>query len=262
MKANYHTHTARCGHASGTDEQYVQAALAQGFDVLGFSDHVPWPYRSDFTNTGVRMHISRMGEYLASIRGLKEKYAGKIEILLGFECEYFPDYIGWLADTAHEEALDYLILGNHYDGSDETGMYFGGARNAAQLNQYVKMTVRGIETGLFAYLAHPDLFMRRYPQFDGDCKKAARELCRACAAANMPMEYNLHDRYGRAWMGRTSYPAPEFFVIVREEGVDVLIGLDAHEPQEIADPTQWDRAHAELAAFGEHYLDRLALTRK
>ena len=26
MKANYHTHTARCGHATGTDEDYVLAA--------------------------------------------------------------------------------------------------------------------------------------------------------------------------------------------------------------------------------------------
>ena len=41
MKANFHTHTTRCGHASGTDEDYVRAALAQGFGVLGFSDHVP-----------------------------------------------------------------------------------------------------------------------------------------------------------------------------------------------------------------------------
>ncbi|MFR5796189.1 MAG: PHP domain-containing protein [Christensenellales bacterium] len=47
MKANYHTHTARCGHATGTDEDYVLAAIEQGFDELGFSDHVPWPYRTD-----------------------------------------------------------------------------------------------------------------------------------------------------------------------------------------------------------------------
>ena len=44
MKANYHTHTARCGHATGTDEEYVLAAIEQGFDELVFSDHVPWPY--------------------------------------------------------------------------------------------------------------------------------------------------------------------------------------------------------------------------
>ena len=46
MKANYHTHTARCGHAEGTDAAFGLAALWLGFDVVGFSDHMPGPYAS------------------------------------------------------------------------------------------------------------------------------------------------------------------------------------------------------------------------
>jgi hypothetical protein len=104
-KTNYHTHTARCGHAEGTDEEYVLAALSQGFDTLGFSDHVPWPYRSGFSNPRVRMHISRLPEYVESVKALKEKYAGRIDVLAGFECEYFPDYMNWLADMKDEQQL-------------------------------------------------------------------------------------------------------------------------------------------------------------
>lgn len=36
MKTNYHTHTFRCKHASGTDRDYVEAAVANGFSELGF----------------------------------------------------------------------------------------------------------------------------------------------------------------------------------------------------------------------------------
>ena len=68
MKANYHTHTARCGHAEGSDEAYVLAAIEQGFEELGFSDHVPWPYQSGFLNLGVRMDVRRLDEYLRSVR--------------------------------------------------------------------------------------------------------------------------------------------------------------------------------------------------
>ena len=32
MKYNYHTHTSRCFHARGTDEEYVLAAIEAGFD--------------------------------------------------------------------------------------------------------------------------------------------------------------------------------------------------------------------------------------
>lgn len=259
MKANYHTHTARCGHAEGTDEQYVKAALAQKFDVLGFSDHIPYPYRSGFTNPGVRMPLSRIDEYLASIRALREKYAGQIELLAGFECEYFPAYMGWMKEMAEEKGLDYLILGNHYDRTDETGMYFGQCTTAAQLRAYVESTVKGIETGLFAYLAHPDLFLRKYSPFDANCRAAAKDLSKACAAYDLPMEYNVHDRYLAPMTHRVSYPHPKFFDIAAGEGVRMIIGLDAHEPQELSDPTQWDLAQRELKKYGELFIDRIAL---
>lgn len=257
MKANYHTHTARCGHAEGSDEAYVLAAIEQGFEELGFSDHVPWPYKSGFLNLGVRMDVRRLDEYLGSVRALREKYADKLRIYAGFECEYFPEYMGWLADMAQEKQLDYLILGNHYDGSDETGMYFGRTRTPGQLSAYVRSTIRGVQTGLFAYLAHPDLFMRSYGRFDEDCRAAARDLCQACRAMNLPMEYNVHDRFIAYLTHRISYPHPEFFEIAKAEGVQVIVGLDAHEPRELSDPTQWDRAAAELAGYGPGRIDRI-----
>lgn len=260
MKANYHTHTSRCGHADGTDEEYVLAALSQGFDELGFSDHVPWPYRGSYTNPTVRMHVRELGNYLASVRTLKEKYAGKISILAGFECEYFPEYMNWLADMAYENRLDYLILGNHYDRTDETGIYFGSARTPGQLRAYVDMTVKGVQTGLFSYLAHPDLFMRRYGAFDENCAAAARDLCQACREMDIPMEYNLHmlHVYGPA---RCGYPSKAFFDIALEEGVPVIVGIDAHAPRELSDPTEFEAAGKALERFGGLRIDRIGTGR-
>ena len=259
MKANYHTHTTRCGHASGTDEAYVRAALSRGFDELGFSDHVPWPYRSGFTSPTVRMHVRELDGYLASVRALKEKYAGKISVLAGFECEHFPEYMGWLSDMAHEKRLDYLILGNHYDQTDETGMYFGSLTTAAQLRAYVDSTVKGVASGLFSYLAHPDLFMRRYGRFDEDCAAAARDLCQACRAMDLPMEYNLHMLHVFGSPEKAGYPCADFFDIVRQEGVKVIVGIDAHAPKEIEQTRQWERAQQEAASFGELLLDRIPI---
>ena len=54
VTANYHGHTYRCGHAYGQDEEYVQAALEMGFEVMGFADHVilpgfsQYPMRADY----------------------------------------------------------------------------------------------------------------------------------------------------------------------------------------------------------------------
>ena len=38
MKHNFHTHTTRCGHATGTEEEYVQAAIQRGLKQLGFAE--------------------------------------------------------------------------------------------------------------------------------------------------------------------------------------------------------------------------------
>ena len=37
MKTNYHTHTTRCMHATGSDEDYVLSAIKGGYQELGFS---------------------------------------------------------------------------------------------------------------------------------------------------------------------------------------------------------------------------------
>ena len=259
MKANYHTHTARCGHAGGTDEQYVQAAIERHFDLLGFSDHVPWPYESGFTNPHVRMTITQLDDYVASVRALGRQYAGKIDVRLGFECEYFPAYMNWLAEMKEEKKLDYLIFGCHYEETDEGGFYFGNSSRAEHLRRYVDNAEKGVRTGLFTYMAHPDLFMRRYKTFDENCRAAARDLCQLCKQNNLPMEYNLHDRYRLGGLNGNGYPNADFFDIAYDAGVEIIIGLDAHEPQEIADSREYDKAAAEAARFGSRWLKELSL---
>ncbi|MBR1458649.1 MAG: histidinol phosphate phosphatase, partial [Oscillospiraceae bacterium] len=59
MLANYHTHTSRCKHASGEDRQYVENAIRNGMQVLGFSDHCPWVYPDGFVS-GTRMMPSEL----------------------------------------------------------------------------------------------------------------------------------------------------------------------------------------------------------
>ena len=50
LKANYHTHTARCKHAWGEDKEYVEQAIQAGMEVLGFSDHCPWIFPPDYVS--------------------------------------------------------------------------------------------------------------------------------------------------------------------------------------------------------------------
>ena len=88
MKANYHTHTSLCRHADGLMEEYVLSAIKAGFQELGFSDHTPWKYHSDYISH-MRMRLFEFSDYKKEVLRLKEKYKDQISIKLGLECEYF-----------------------------------------------------------------------------------------------------------------------------------------------------------------------------
>ena len=97
MKTNYHTHTTRCMHATGSDEDYVLSAIKGGYQELGFSDHTPWKYHTDYV-ADMRMLPEELPGYVESLRSLREKYQDQISIKIGLECEYFPAYIHWLKE--------------------------------------------------------------------------------------------------------------------------------------------------------------------
>ena len=229
MKSNYHTHTFRCKHASGTDEMYVQCAIRAGFDNLGFADHTPWPYQSGYTS-GIRMDVSQLPDYVTSLRSLKERYKDRVNVLIGLECEYFPRYMNWLKEAREAYGLDYLIFGAHYIGSDEDFPYVGYAcRDTAVMYEYADMCVEGMQTGLYAYLAHPDLYMRRRDVWDKDCQAVAKAICSCAKEMDLPLEYNLNAHLLKS--GECNFPRREFWESAALMGNKVIIGYDAHQPE-------------------------------
>ena len=252
LLVNYHSHTWRCKHAGGTEEEYVKQAIETGYSVLGFADHSPWPYKSDF-ESGIRMRFDQFPDYLETVRTLGEKYAGQIFIPVGLECEAFPEYFGWLKELK-EQYLDYVILGNHFELNDETGgFYFGACREPQHIRRYVECTVAGMQTGLFAYVAHADLCCASYPKFDAECAAILRDLCAAAKDLDIPLEYNLlgvqrHD--GFVARGSLGYPCADFWELAAEMGCKAIVGVDAHEVEQLTRRDLYESAWAFLDGLG------------
>ena len=249
---NYHTHTMRCGHAVGTDEEYVLAAIEAGWKVLGFSDHAPWPYESGFTNPGVRMTTDRLAEYVDAVHALQDKFGDRIRIYAGLECEYFPPYMEWLREQKEKLGLDYLIFGNHFEKSDETGIYYGVAPLKQHAEEYCAGVLKGLELGLFDCLAHPDLFLMSYPVFDETARTVSEIICRKAKELGVPLEYNLQgqrlEERGKA--PGVGYPKRDFWQIAKEVGNEVIIGMDAHAPDALVDYARYDADMETLREIG------------
>ena len=261
--SNYHTHTVRCQHAApDAEEAYVQQAIRSGYEILGFADHSAWPYKSDFV-ADMRMRLDELDGYVNAVHALRERYAGQIRVHCAMECEAFPEFYPWLHEIKAEKGMDYFILGNHYDTSDEnnSGVYFGRCRDSRTAYRYMETTIAGMESGLFAYLAHPDLFLHRYPYFDTDAKRVCRELCAAAKRLNLPLEYNLlgHKRSpGSRAQGFVGYTSPEFWEIAAEEGgLRAIIGVDAHAPADLDCLDTYVEVRKRLQGMGVEVLDVL-----
>ena len=215
----YHCHTARCGHASGTDEEYVLEAIKAGIKRLGISDHVFLP---GVDKPKVRGNYNQLDEYISSILSLKEKYKDKIDIIIGFEAEYLPTRIELYKDYLNSKKIDYLILGQHYHEID--GEMYGYRE---YINTYADDVVAGIRTGLFKYLAHPDTYLYfGHMKWDDEAKQYANKILKACEETHTPIEINVC-----GLRDHREYPSVEFFKYSKKYNLEYVIGIDAHNPK-------------------------------
>lgn len=236
----------------------MQSAIENGFRILGFSDHTPWPYETGFRDSRVRMDMEEFPGYLESVAELKEKYRGKIRIYTGLECEYFPDYLPWLQRQLPK--LDYLALGNHWRLGNERGeLYFGRSSDAQDVADYTTFTIRGMETGLFSCLVHPDFVFYRYPAFGSQERDCMISLCEKAKELDIPLEYNLlgEEKRRRDQSSGLGYPLPEFWQIAAKVGCKAILGLDAHHPHHFERKREIDGAEAYLNSLGMTVLETL-----
>ena len=232
----FHSHTARCGHAYGRDEEYVQVAIEGGFSAMGFSDHAMFPF---LKQPGMRGSFGLIKDYVASVRDLQRKYAQDIDIRLGFEAEWIgKGRSSYFEELYRDFGFDYFILGHHMWFDEDGCGWFASLPRKEALKKYADDVIEALGSGYFLYLAHPDLFMS-WPGADfGPLEKeAAGRIVDAAVVFDVPLELNMgYSRYGEmVKYGNVTtyrYPFLPFWDIAKEKGAKVVIGVDAHAPRD------------------------------
>lgn len=254
MYANYHSHTFRCNHASGTEREYVEAAIKAELSEIGFSDHSPYPFPGGYCS-GFRMKCDMIDGYFKTLTDLKREYAGEIKIRIGLEAEYYPKFFPALIKMLEDYPCEYLIMGQHFIGNeiDEGAAYSGEETTDGNiLGRYVDQVIEGMETGKYLYVAHPDLC-----RFTGDGKVYDEQygrLCRRAKELGIPLEINM---LGLA--GRRHYPNEQFWKLAGEIGNTAIIGCDSHSPDTPLDTATYQAAVALAKRNGLDLVDRLTV---
>lgn len=259
LPPDYHLHTRYCGHASGSVEDMVRAALDKGFAEIGFTEHLPYP--EGFTND-VPDCVAPAGEwprYVADVLGARERFRGRIAIRLGAEVDFLPGYEDAAASQLQEHPFDVVFGSVHLvDGVtvDYTADYLtehlpqlGGT--AGLWATYWDRLEGLIRSGLCDVVSHLDLPRK----LGGDFPRAVvwervEAILDLIRAADLAMEVNTGG-IDRSVL-REAYPADRILQMARAKEIAVLIGSDAHDPRQIG--RYFRETAARLAALGWRHL--------
>lgn len=243
--SNFHTHTYLCGHAEGWVPDYVRVAQSAGCTALGFSDHCPYPDSDINLWPEIRMANSETEEYVVAVR--EAAATADFPVYLGFECEYDKRLFSWYKDELLGRwQADYLVFGPHWVAGGEDLPYIPGVRSKAETRRYFTGVVEGISSGLFAFLAHPDLVMAGGRAWDDEIEAGLKDVLQAAIDCNMPVEVNGLGlaRANQARKPGLLYPHNNFWEMVAKTGAKVICNSDAHQSENTITHAQLARDYA------------------
>jgi histidinol-phosphatase (PHP family) len=239
--SNFHTHTEYCDGLN-TMREFADAALAAGFRSLGFSSHCYVPFEGLYHG----MPEEDLPAYVEAVNGLKERYAGRLDIYLGLEndeaCMCDPGAFDYTIGSVH-----CIKCGDRYYSVDSWESMvaraidecFGGD-GLAYANAYYGAVSEFASERRADILGHLDVVRRhnaamnhngsRSFRFFDEKDPRYRRAAEDALAGAVRSGYIIEVSTGPLSKGFSDEPYPAVFLLERakELGARVMVNSDAH----------------------------------
>jgi histidinol-phosphatase (PHP family) len=241
MIADFHVHTPYCGHAQGKIINYVETAIANGIQEIGFADHFGRYYlsksqRRRYWDWG--MNERDLARYYAELLDLKEVFKGDIEIRIGLEIDYVEGAEELIAPIMSIYPFDFFLCSVHClprFGWRHLANYPKGD-SAPVYREYFSVIRSALKSTLFQSLAHIDFIWRYVPWPSSENGKVLEDLdntIKAAADAGSIVEVNAN---GYVWSQNNAVdlsmdPFETLLNCIHRYHVPISIGSDAHDPK-------------------------------
>lgn len=239
IKFDIHTHHDRCGHADGKIEAYIQAAIDNKLTAIGISDHSPYfGHEEDQPFPNITMAKSDFANYVNEVLELKRKYANQIDVLLGVESDFFPQYARLYEEQFSQYPFDYIIGSVHHVNEvsifnksrwkklDKKGLI-------ATKEAYYDLIAMSAKSGMFQILGHIDAMKAYYPEFtEIPANHAIDHALKTIAEHQVAIEVNTS---GKTKLVGGWYPSSEMLERAYHFGVQISFGSDAHNPGRVSE---------------------------
>lgn len=252
-----HMHTPLCKHAYGHPAEYAEIACQRGLRGITFTCHSPMP---DGWWPEVRMDDHQWEAYVKVVSRTAEQFAGRLDVRLGIESDWFPGMEPWL-EQLHQRAPLHHVLGSvHFFGRAYLERFFTGDVRAFQ-RLYFQHLADSAETGLFDTIAHPDL-VKNFRSDDWSLREVQESVETALdriAKTGVAMELNtsgLHKRYSEM------NPSLPMLRLMQARAIPVVIGSDAHVARRVAADFETALDLVERAGYSEvsYFINRVRST--
>ncbi len=249
MRIDYHTHHARCGHAVGELEEYVQRGIAIGLSHLGLSDHLPLIHVDPATYyPEMAMPMDELPRYIEECLMLKEKYRDQIAIKVGLEADYIEGYEEKIQHILNQYAFDYVIGSVHFLGEWDISDFrqtagWEGKHVLDVYRQYYDAISKACATGFYDIVGHLDVIKRfgyvPLPEETGERIALEDMALQAVKQADMVMELNSS---GLSKVCKEIFPSRRIVEQAIALDIPLTLGSDAHDPLKLSDHLDEARA--------------------
>jgi len=249
--ADYHCHCDYSIDATGTIDEYCQAALKRGLAELCFTTHYDAGPSLNADDAVIRINGERrpatpdnLAPYVDDVKKAAAIYLPQgLSVKLGVEFGWYPGAEEAAARLKERFGFEYVLCGIHeLDGlcfccNHCYEKCFSRFPVEVAVEHYTDQLVAAAESRLFSTIAHLD-YIRKFghkfygPKLDDLLLQQAKErVFPALIAGNTCLEVNTSAmRRGLA----DFFPRIKLINAARKAGVDVhYLGSDAHRPQDV-----------------------------
>jgi histidinol-phosphatase (PHP family) len=248
---DYHTHSELCHHAIGTIEDYVKKAIEFNLKTIGICDHFPYEFLKNIERIPYGEYaitVEEIDDYLATGESLQSKYKEKINVRIGFEVDFFENQEPALNIHLNKikSRLDYILGSIHIlNFKDSRGAWgfddnrfredyeFYGPDEVYMI--YYKTEQDMLNSKLFDLdvIGHFDL-PKKFNDFPNEKETVFNEAMRTLELIKkkgVAMEVNTS---GLRKDVKEQYPSEELLKEILGLDIPILLGSDAHDPNEVA----------------------------
>lgn len=268
---DYHIHTKMCGHANGSMEEYVVAAIKKGLSEMGFSAHIPRDYLPiEVPREEYGMKESQLEFYYDNLATLKQKYADQIIIRTGLEIDYFhwnPDPVFDFIEK-NNERLDYIIGSIHMMDTPSVGIWsiddnrFDHYKEVGidkVYEQYFVEMNNLISSNQYDIIAHLDLVKK----FGYRHSNKERYMNVIEGVLDNIKRNNLTIEISTAGIRKKVkeiYPSMDIIQLIVKKEIPIVISSDAHAPVEVG--YKFEETIANLQKLGKINLAKFESRKK